>query len=517
MRSREHSGLSPLWFAVPAAFAVRFVFLVVSDRAIDAADSIHYIAMAQQFAGGEYLSFDENLPVLYPALAALAHLAFSDWETPFWAVSLTASSLTLIPVYWLSRELHGDRAGRVIAALVVFWPWLVDYASRIQPEALAVCLWFTSVWLVYRAVTAGGVHLALAPAALFALHLARPEGTILMLAAPFGGALLAWRAEPPRMRRVLILGGTVAVAAVLYMVAMRWAIGTATLSYRAPMAGDVADYFRRGAMELGETFVKVTFNALPVMLGPFLLFFMGLGVFTRPDGGRRFRLELLIVFFCAVQYGVTLANFSPSPRYLMPVVLACGLWAAWGVESARAAIAESGRRRLAHVPVALVLATFVFSSLVSLSMDRFGSIPATPVEYRAAGQWMKANLEPGLILSRKPQVGFYAGMPTTGPDAADDVPALLARAQNTGARYVVIDERYTAGLVPGIAELLEPANAPAELAAVHRVTEWDGAAVVVYEVKIPGMRYLPPEEFPRPDSHMGPDERRRKRAAPAVE
>lgn len=506
-----HSKPAPslLWFAVPAALSVRWTYLILSGRAIDAADSIHYIAMAQQFAAGDFWSFDENLPVLYSALAAVAHLVIPDWEAAFRAVSLIVSSLTVVPVCFLSRELHGLRAARIMAVLVVFWPWLVDYASRIQPEALAVCLWFTSLWLVYRAITAGRAYLVLAPLALFALHLARPEGTLIMIAAPAGAFLVAWQKGPPRMRRVVVLAAAVVVLAGAYMAVMRAVIGTATLSYRAPMPTDWVEYFSRGAVALGETFFKITFNALPLMLGPFLLAFIGLGLFAPPEHRRDCRLEALIAVFCAVQYLATLANFSPSPRYLMPVVLAGGLWAAWGIDRARAILEQHGKAPLARLPVALVVATFLLSFVASLAADRLGTLPESPIEYRAAGEWMKEHLEPGLILSRKPQVGFYAGMPTTGPDAGDDVPALVDRAKETGARYVVVDQRYTAGLVPGIAGLLDAAAAPDELELVHEVRAWEGAAVVIYEVRIPGMRYLTPGEFPRPDSHMGPDQRRR--------
>ncbi len=503
-----------MWFAVPAAFSVRLALLVITQRAIDSADSIHYIAMAQQFAAGDFLSFDENLPVLYPLLGALVHLVVSDWEWAFWIVSLTASSLTVIPVYWLSRELHGDRAARVMALMICLWPWLVDYGSRIQPEALSVCLWFASVWFVYRAVVTGGRYLAFASLALFALHLARPEGTLLLLAAPLGALLLCYRAEGARFRRVVGLAAVVGFVALTYMLAMRALIGTATISYRAPMVDDVPDYFRRGAVDFAKTFLQVTFNALPLMLGPVLPIFIGLGIFSRPETRRGFGLEALVLFFCLIQYAATLANFSPSPRYIMPIVVACGLWAAWGVVRARDIIAGAGYRRFAAVPILAVAGTFTLGVVVGFAADRLGSIPQTPIEYRLVGHWMRDHLEPGLILTRKPQVGFYAGMPTTGPDASDDVAALMERAEDSGARYVVIDERYTASMAPGIASLLDSGNAPPHLELLRDdLSAWAGAKVVIYEMKIPGMVYLAPEAFPRPDSHMGPDERRRKGAS----
>ena len=57
--------------AIAMALSVRIFYLVALQRAIDMADAIHYIQMAQQFASGDFLNFDENLPVAMRNIATL--------------------------------------------------------------------------------------------------------------------------------------------------------------------------------------------------------------------------------------------------------------------------------------------------------------------------------------------------------------------------------------------------------------------------------------------------------------
>lgn len=505
-----------LAIAVAVAFVLRGLFLVAVHRVIDMADAIHYIAMAQQFAAGDFLGFDENLPVLYSALGALAHGVLPDWEWAFWAVSLAASSLVVVPVYLLSRELHGRDAARIAALLVCLWPWLVDYAGRIVPESLALLLWFASIWLLYVAIERGGLAIFAAPLTLFALHLTRPEGSIIMVAAPLGALVLCAKRERVYYRRYVVFTALCVVLLVAYAVAMRYAVGTFTVTYRAPMASDLLDYFGRSTFDMARTFLQLLGNALPIMLGPFLLMFLGVGLFFPSEGPRRIRLESLVLFFCAVQCAVTLANLSPAPRYIMTVVVALSLWSARGMAILTRQAADLAYGRwLKTLPIGIVVMTFVLGTAASLVSEYGGTMPGLPREYKIAGRWMMHNLEPGLILCRKPQVGYYAGMPTTGPAADDGPEEAVARAKDIGARYLVVDERYTVSMIPGLRPLLDPGQAPPELKLLNAdLSPWTGARIVIYQVVAPGIRYLREDEFPEPSSHMGPDAVRRKTAIP---
>jgi len=77
-------------------------------------------------------------------------------------------------------------------------------------------------------------------------------------------------------------------------------------------------------------------------------------------------------------------------------------------------------------------------------------------------------------------VGFYAKMPSTGPALEESLAEAMERARAANARYVVVDERYTAGMVPALAPLLDPALAPEDLAHVKTFDTWPECRVVVY-------------------------------------
>jgi hypothetical protein len=66
-----------------------------------------------------------------------------------------------------------------------------------------------------------------------------------------------------------------------YALSMRLAIGAFTVSYRAPVPEEVTLYFSYGGIEFVRTFVRLLFTELPVMLGPFLMVFLGVGLFHR--------------------------------------------------------------------------------------------------------------------------------------------------------------------------------------------------------------------------------------------
>ena len=510
--SNKRGMRNVLPWAVLSAFAIRLAYLLITRRAIDMPDAIHYLAMAGQFASGDFLGFDDNLPLLYSLLGAAAHLVFRNWEHAFWAVSLIASALLVVPVYLLAREMHGRRAAWTVALLVACWPWLVDYGSRIAPEALSVTLFFSSIWLLYRAIEHGGAYVYVAPVSFFLLHLTRPEGTFLMMGAPLGALVLCVKRDRLFYKRwaVFLIGCVLLLAA--YALFMRVAIGTATVSYRAPMAGDLVDYFNYGAIEFARTTRTLFFNVLPVMLGPLLLLFLGVGLFSASDASRRYRLEALVLFFCAIQWALTLANFSPAPRYIMPVVVALSMWSARGIVIVAKQAAESRHGAwLRHVPLAVVMCSLLVGLAIDLGSESLGGLPRTPREYRIAGHWLKENAEPGYIVCRKPQVGFYAEMPSIGSEVDADPEGVVAFAMDIGARYLVLDERYSAGIVPGLRPLLDPSHAPTDLKLLRDdLSPYDGAKIVIYEFVPPGIRYLTPDEFPGTSSHMGPYERRRK-------
>ncbi len=473
-----------------AALMSRVLFWLAMPRVIDSADAIHYIGVARHFAAGHFWVFNAKIPVLYPLFGALFGLFSPDIEFACRVASLVASTCLVIPVYLLARDIHGRSSARIAALLVVIWTWLADYGSRVSTEALACTLWFLAVWLFARALRRGGFWMSAASFAFFALHLTRPEGTFILLAAFPAAAIICARSETARPRRLIPFALVCGVLLAVHALYMSRITGTLTISHRTGFI--VQDFLLSNVQRtkagtlllLLKTTSDTLFEVLPVMLGPVLLLFMGVGFFHPSERPRDVRLELYVLYFALVQWGLSLFVLSPAPRYLMTVLIALSLWSARGmaVVSRQAAAMPLGRW-LRLLPVTALVLTMAFGAAVTLASEHLARRPRQPREYKTAGQWMKEHLEPAPVFTRKPQVGYYADMPTTGPALDDTLEEAVARAREAGTRYLVVDERYTAQMVPALEPLLDPAQAPPDLRFLHEVSpDYPDARVVIYEI-----------------------------------
>jgi hypothetical protein len=464
---------------------LRLVFIRLVPRTLDSADAVAYLETARLFATGGFASADPKIPVLYPALIAVANQFIPDVESAGRAVSWIFSMLLVVPVYLLAREIHGRAVARIAGVLIAFWPWLIDYGSRVATEPLAVFLFVSGVYAIVRGCgDAGPTRFAVAGACFGLLHLARPEGTFVYLAAPATMLIFG----PRRIQRPLVklaayaIPGLLAVAAGIaftYVLAGVWSI-----NYRAGFIGDQPEG-STVVRDFARTFVAMSADVPAVMLGPLLWAFFGAGVAVPGAQVRNARSEFAVLYFALLQWLVVLPVLSPAPRYLMAAFILCSIWSARGVERCAALLATSPRGALSHLPLAAVLGWMLLHTAAHVASERMdgNARPSQPWEYRITGEWMRENLEPGAILTRKPQIGFYAGMPTVGPAAVATLDEILATGADQDCRYLVVDERYTAELVPALKPLLDPANAPAQLRVISSdLSPYPAARVVIYEI-----------------------------------
>lgn len=489
-------------FFLVLAFALRACHLWIVPGVLDSADAVGYLETARHLAAGDLWDIDPRIPILYPLLGALAHLFVHDYERASSLVSLAASPLLVIPVYALSRALHGRKAARIAALTVALWPWLVGYGSRIGPDALGCTLWFLAIWLLARSVDKGGAWLLAAPLAFFALHVTRAEGTVLMFSAPLGAVILYGGKDNRKLLRLIPFALISAALLGGYALFMKGLIGQATVSYRAGLVAHEFFFSANVPTLFAKTFIKTVFEVYPLMLGPVLLLFMGVGFFhkAQPRTGaanatrdepaachhpRTLRLELYVLYFAFVQWLLSLFVLSPEPRYQMSALVALSLFSARGmaIVGEQAAGLPWGRW-LRTLPVAALVSSMALGNAVGVAAAYLSDTPPQPQEYKAAGEWMREHLEPGLVFTRKPQVGYYAGMPSTGPALDDALEQAIARAKEAGARYLVVDERYTAKMAPGLAPLLDPANAPPrDLRLLKIFSEYEKARIVIYDIR----------------------------------
>jgi len=487
------------------AFLIRAAFVWGAPRALDSADAIHYIETARQLASGAFSGINPGIPPLYPLLAALLHPVLPDGETACMAVSFLASILLVPVVYGLARDLHGPSAARIAGLTAALWPWLVDYAGRVGPDALACTLWMAAVWGLSRAIRrGGGGYIVSAALAFTALHLARAEGLLVFVASLVIAPCFLKPSNRDGWARFAAFAGTAIGIIVLCAVVAKfttghtlfgermarlfqdWSVTPFEVARMRDSAGDPAGVVSHHVLiPLAHTIVATLFNVVPTMLGPVLMLFMGVGLLA-PSKPRDARLEGFVLAFAGVQWVLTLPVLSPEPRYLMAPLAALSLWTARGAADVSANLRTHERgRRLAMLPVAAIAATLLLGLAMMAAADFLRPSPARPLEYKTAGHWMKQHLAPGLIFTRKPQIGYYADMPSTGPDAQDTIEKALERARNAGARYFVVDERYTAKMAPGLAPLLDPANAPPDLQHLISFAPFPQGRVAIYEIRRP--------------------------------
>ncbi|MDK1022505.1 MAG: glycosyltransferase family 39 protein [Candidatus Hydrogenedentes bacterium] len=466
------------------ALICRLAFLIAMPRVLDTADAVHYLRAAEHIASGSWLAVDPKIPILYPAMVALFHLSTLDFEWAGRMVSLLFSVSLVAPVYLLSLDMHGARTARIAALTVAIWPWLMDYGCRVSTESLAVFLWFLAVWLFARGLREDHPGwMAGAALSFIALHETRPEGTFILLAAIPASLVLGFRVAGIRWGRLALFGFLSGGALLGHALCMKAVLGHATVNHRLSFIGEQPEG-STVLVEFAKTFIAMTADVPAVMLGPVLWMFAGAGLFMAGDTQRDHRLEIYVLFFALIQWCVAIPVLSPAPRYMMATLIAATLWSSRGIVMVGQWAGErSAHRALRAAPAGVLVALMGFQTLVTVGADRVpGRVPREPREYKAVGEWMRSNVEAGLIMTRKPQVAYYAGMESRGPRLDDSLEDILVMARAGSFRYLVVDERYSARMAPALGPLLDPANAPSELRLLRAdLSPYPQARVVVYE------------------------------------
>ena len=473
-KSRLHY---PLLALLALTLFYRILFLLAMPRVLDTADAIHYAETTAAFSEGRFFAHDPKIPVLYPLLCAVAHQGITDLEWACRTVSFCAALLTMIPFFLLTRQVFGKRAALLAGIAFALNPWYADYACRVSTEATALLCWMLGAWLLEAALRRGRGWSLLAPLPWLALYLSRAEGMVLLFVAPVAAFCCAETPVRTRLQRLAPFAALTLPAIALNTLYLRALTGIATSNYRLAFILQEFDWLR-----FVDTTAKTLTEVLPLMLGPVLLLFLGVGLF-RPAPNRKPRAEALLFLLAGAQWGASLFVLSPAPRYLMAPILLLTGWACRGIALVESQVQAWPRRRwLRHAPIAALVAALLFHTAVTVGSEHLGRRPREPREYKDAGCWMREHLDPGLIFSRKPQIGFYAHMPSTGPALEEDASAAIERAQAAGAAYLVVDERYAP---PGLRPLLDPAAAPESLRHLRTFEDYPQSKVVLYAIDAP--------------------------------
>jgi len=141
-------------------------------------DGAFYAELGSHLAQGDLAqTFHPKSTPLFPFLLGLVHLVVDDLELSGQIVSVLASTLTIIVVYWLGKLLFDERAGILAATLATIHPFLVRYSGYAMTESLYTFTFALALGAVWLALVRGGWgRYALAGAAVGVSYLARLEG-----------------------------------------------------------------------------------------------------------------------------------------------------------------------------------------------------------------------------------------------------------------------------------------------------------------------------------------------------
>lgn len=105
-----------------------------------------------------------------------------------------------------------------------------------------------------------------------------------------------------------------------------------------------------------------------------------------------------------------------------------------------------------------------------------------PLEHKRAGLWIRENRPDSVIMSRKPQIAFYAeGKYVVLPFAS--YPDIMKFAKKRGVKIIVVDERYILSTRPQMTHLLTETEVPAGLELIYKSDKANGQKLLLYEIE----------------------------------
>lgn len=444
------------------AFLVRLSVLPLQQGLTP--DSVYYATLGKHLAAGnlkEWLSTFWS--PLYPLLVGFSSLLFRDVEAGGKFVSVLAGGVLVIPVYLLARTFYGQEAASIGAFLIAVHPTLINYSTLLLTESTYTLLFAIVLFGGLAALSGGGRMSSFsAGAALGACYLTRPE------AIGYMGLMLVLALRTQLFRNGLTLSESLfnvlslisgfSLLAFPYILFLRLARGRWTISdklrahahsteswekkwfglhegWQTTLADRLyAGIYREGDLSGERKLISVerqslrrmirrSFEALRLEILPALrrvvlphfLVLTGFGLFQTEWSKDIY----LLLFLSSTLAGYTLCPDDITDRLLVPLLPILLCWAAKGIVEVEKWLARllaqiNSSKALSFKSPALIrsliLTALLFSALHSLAYILMAVLPNHLLEYRQAGEWMRARSEtPPLIMAAYPYMAFYTG------------------------------------------------------------------------------------------------------------
>ncbi len=494
-------------------FRILNCLLFANDIVADS-DQLRTITLARKFASGNFYGvLDPYWPPLYPILIGILTYFVDSPILPALTISIITGSLAVPLTYYLVKQSYGQREATLAAVIAIFFPHLINSVFSFGTENIYLLLVIGALIIGWKGLKRDAVTDYLLTGILLGLaYLTRPEAigylvffVLLALGKNLWRRKLFARNSTTQIGALLLGFGLLAAPYILYL---RSATGAWTISAKAQVNSPLGELRQIEESETsaaisttqtGKLFAKYVAHNLieinknfPFLVPPFLLIFVGLGLFSKQWDKERLRRETYLILFClvtAMGYALTVVQ----ARYfyvLLPIFFG---WIASGIILLERWFDKSVQNWMPNKsfysfnPKFFTILCVIFIYLYVLPINYF-MVPedkawhSTAYEERDAGVWLKEHGKPSAtIFSASSRPVFYAEghhLPPTTTDMGE----IFRQIKERRVDYVITGERSLKRnpYLKGFTETLQ--NDP-EFELIYEKNEHPGYKIEIFRMK----------------------------------
>lgn len=484
-------------------FSLR-LYAVLMAKGI-ANDSAGYGFMARDFLKGDFTKgLSQPFHPLYPLLISLFSFDSSNIEIAGRLISLFFGTLTLIPLYYLIKEISNEKIARICVILYSFHPYLINYSGMLLSEATYWSFLTLSFYFFWIGLKRGRIiSLAISGTSLAMAYLTRPEGI------GYCVIYLIWIFLYLRKDWLKRLGITLSLFLPLFFLSTpyfvyihketgKWLISKKALDAQENLLRLVAEKDNSGKEEEagkngnGERRANILYllkntikNSLSVIFNYLkayhfsLWFFLILGLIKARDRGIRKELFLISIVLLHI---FSLSTFTGSTvRFSIPLIPVSLLWAGSGALEFHKLLSKLNQSKAEKWTVLLIFLIIISQLPEGMRPER-----SHREDQKKIGIWLKKNTPEGsIIMSNSTREIFYADrefIPLPSGNSAPSIPGksyddIINFARQKKVRYFLVNKHTKETNSDFINNIRE-----SDMKMIYKYVEKDGDIVIIYEV-----------------------------------
>jgi 4-amino-4-deoxy-L-arabinose transferase-like glycosyltransferase len=492
-----------LFLFLGISFSLR-LYAVLMAKGI-ANDSAGYGFMARDFMKCNLnKALSQPFHPFYPFLISIFSFDSANVEIIGRFISLFFGTLTLIPAYYLIKEISDEKVARISLLFYSFHPYIVNYSGMLLSEATYWGFFTFSVYLFWNGLKRKKVFPLINSGIFLALsYLTRPEGVGYLL------IFLIWIFFDSGLKENFIKKVKLILALLLPLILLttpyllyihsemgQWLISKKALDVQQnflTLIGAKGDY--QTDELIGNVKEKKTYNILDLILNfiknlPFVIYnylkayhfslwfflFLGLIKFKQKRGRGAFFLISIILFHI-----LSLSIFTRSTiRFSIPVIPISLMWAGMGAIEFQRLIMKLIRANSEKWAFFLILLTIVSQLPEGLRPER-----RHREDQKKIGYWLKQNTPEGsIIMSNSSREIFYADrefipLPSQNITSiqGSSYKEILNFAKKNNVRYILIN-KHTFEINRDFVEHINKSD----MREIYKYIEKDGDIVTIYEI-----------------------------------